>query len=265
MFNNKKEYFFITGLPRTGSTLLTSILSQNSNIYAAGNSPVAQLMYDMHISVTENCDEQLKALNLDGSEYVSDIIRKFYSKTKSTYVFDKCRHWGKKENISIIKKYITPKPKFIVLLRPILEIFSSFVYLAEKNKISQSKCSSIFFNDDELIMGSYLSTINLIENNFDECLFIFYDEIVSDTDNVISKIYDFCGIKSNFKHDFYNIKNKYPENDNAYGISGMHEVRSKISKREYQVQIQDPSVLMICENMDSSLMALIDKQSFINN
>ena len=95
MFDNKKDYFFITGLPRTGSTLLTSLLSQNPNIHAAGNSPVSQMMYDMHVSVTENCDEQFEALGLDGSEYVSNIIDRFYSKTKSKYIFDKSRSWGK--------------------------------------------------------------------------------------------------------------------------------------------------------------------------
>ena len=41
------------------------------------------MMYDMHVSVTENCDEQFEALGLDGSEYVSNIIDRFYSKTKS--------------------------------------------------------------------------------------------------------------------------------------------------------------------------------------
>ena len=123
MFDNKKDYFFITGLPRTGSTLLTSLLSQNPNIHAAGNSPVSQMMFDMHISVTENCDEQFEALGLNGSEYVSDIINRFYSKTKSKYIFDKSRSWGKTLNVDIIKKYITDKPKFIVLLRSVTEIF----------------------------------------------------------------------------------------------------------------------------------------------
>ena len=77
----------------------------------------------MHVSVTENCDEQFEALGLNGSEYVSDIINRFYSKTKSKYIFDKSRSWGKTSNVDIIKKYITDKPKFIVLLRSV-EIFS---------------------------------------------------------------------------------------------------------------------------------------------
>jgi len=262
----KKQYYFITGLPRTGSTLLTSILSQNSDIYAAGNSPVSQMMYDMHISVTEHCDEQFEALGLDGSEHVSNIIKNFYSRTKSKYVFDKCRGWGKKEFIPIIEKYIDPQPKFIVLLRPIIEIFSSFVHLAENNQIyDQSEYRNILFDNDELIMGSYLSVINLIENHFDKCLFIFYDEIVNDTKNVIYKIYDFCDIRSEYDHYFTNIKNKYPENDEAYGLLGMHDIRPSIKKRIYDVNIQDQSLKYVCENMYSSLLSKYSYKQIINN
>lgn len=254
MFNNRKDYFFITGLPRTGSTLLSSLLSQNPNIYAAGNSPVSQMMFDMHISVTENCDEQFEALGLDGSEYISDIIDKFYSKTKSKYIFDKSRSWGKNLNIDIIKKYITKKPKFIVLLRSVTEIFSSFINLAEKNEIhDQRNYHSILTGTNEVISESYFATLNLIENHFDNCIFIFYDEIVEDPQKVISKIYNFCNIKSKFKHSFTNIKNKYPENDEAYELLGMHDVRPTILKQHYNVEIQDPMIKILCENMNSNL------------
>ena len=43
MFDNKKDYFFITGLPRTGSTLLTSTKSKHP---CCGNSPVSQMMFE---------------------------------------------------------------------------------------------------------------------------------------------------------------------------------------------------------------------------
>ena len=270
MFDNKKDYFFVTGLPRTGSTLLTSLLSQNPNIHAAGNSPVSQMMFDMHISVTENCDEQFEALGLNGSEYVSDIINRFYSKTKSKYIFDKSRSWGKTLNVDIIKKYITDKPKFIVLLRSVTEIFSSFINLAQKNEIyDQKSYQSILTGNNEVISESYFATLNLIENHFDDCIFIFYDEIVEDPQKVISKIYNFCNIKPKFKHSFSNIKNKYPENDEAYELLGMHDVRPTISKQYYDVKIQDPMIKIMCENMDSNLLGkLINNQRtshLINN
>ena len=40
-----KNYYFMAGLPRSGSTLLKSILEQNPNVYASPISPVMELMY----------------------------------------------------------------------------------------------------------------------------------------------------------------------------------------------------------------------------
>ena len=36
----KKTYFFLSGLPRSGTTLLGAILEQNPNIYVGATSPV---------------------------------------------------------------------------------------------------------------------------------------------------------------------------------------------------------------------------------
>ena len=58
-----KQFVGLSGLPRTGSTLLSAILSQNPEIHAEGNSAVCQLMWDMQQSVVNS--EQLKANNKD--------------------------------------------------------------------------------------------------------------------------------------------------------------------------------------------------------
>ena len=57
----KKQFVFLSGLPRTGSTLLSAILSQNPKIYSEGNSAVCQLMFDMQQSCINKAKEQLIA------------------------------------------------------------------------------------------------------------------------------------------------------------------------------------------------------------
>ena len=57
------QFVCLSGMPRSGSTLLSSILSQNPIIHAEGNSAVCQLMWDMHISCTKHVDEQIGATN----------------------------------------------------------------------------------------------------------------------------------------------------------------------------------------------------------
>ena len=45
----------LSGLPRTGSTLLSAILYQNPKIHAEGNSGLCQLMWDLEVSCKHNC------------------------------------------------------------------------------------------------------------------------------------------------------------------------------------------------------------------
>lgn len=55
-----KKMVLLAGLPRTGSTLLSNILAQNSNIHIESNSALCQVMWDTKISCEENASEQLK-------------------------------------------------------------------------------------------------------------------------------------------------------------------------------------------------------------
>ena len=43
-----KKYYFMAGLPRAGSTLLSSLLNQNPNLYSGPSSPVLGAMYTVH-------------------------------------------------------------------------------------------------------------------------------------------------------------------------------------------------------------------------
>ncbi|NBP58534.1 sulfotransferase, partial [bacterium] len=43
MAKSYKKYYFISGLPRSGSTLLSAILNQNPRFYSGPNSPVVPI------------------------------------------------------------------------------------------------------------------------------------------------------------------------------------------------------------------------------
>ena len=70
------KFVALSGLPRSGSTLLSSILSQNINIHAEGNSAICQLMWDAQCSVLGTANQQLIASNkIDvGIELIKNIF-----------------------------------------------------------------------------------------------------------------------------------------------------------------------------------------------
>jgi sulfotransferase len=221
----RKQLSFLSGLPRSGSTLLSSILSENPFIHAEGNSAVCQLMWDMSVSCEVNSREQLAANSRfdTRNKLISEIPEIYYQDTDRPFVLDKCRSWTLEPNLRLIKEYITKTPKIIVLTRPIDEIVQSFIRLGKENgKVFKAK--DLLSPGSEPIMRSLKGVDWAKKNNAGEFLFVEYSDLVSYTKEVISSIYSFCGWDY-FEHDLSNIINRFPENDDVYGLQKMHEVR----------------------------------------
>ncbi len=68
------EIVLLSGLPRTGSTLLQNILVQNTKIHAEGNSGLCQIMWDSKISCEQNAVQQLIGAGKDVSFKVDSLI-----------------------------------------------------------------------------------------------------------------------------------------------------------------------------------------------
>ena len=228
----------LSGLPRTGSTLLSAILSQNPEIHAEGNSAVCQLMWDMQCSVYGTATQQLIASDrLDtGIELIKNIPNIYYKDVTASTVIDKCRSWTLPDNMAMLNKYFEHKPKVLVLERPLIEIVRSFVALRQANNYQGNPEEGLLDTWSEPIMRSYEGVKWAKANNNGEFLFIQYDDLLNNTKSTINKIYEFCGLES-FEHDFNNIVNKHPENDEVYGMLGQHDIRPTINKRDLDVKL----------------------------
>jgi sulfotransferase len=238
-----KNFVGLSGLPRTGSTLLSAILSQNPEIHAEGNSAVCQLMWDMQGSIYGTCNEQLAASNrLDtGIGLIKNIPNIYYKDITASTVIDKCRSWTLPDNMAMLNKYFQHKPKVLVLERPLVEIVRSFVALRLANNYQGDPEEGLLDTWSEPIMRSYEGVKWAKANNNDEFLFIQYDDLLHNTKGVIEKIYKFCELES-FKHDFNNIVNKHPENDEVYGMLGQHDIRPTINKRDLDVVLTEATI-----------------------
>lgn len=246
----KKKYFFLAGLPRSGSTLLSSILNQNPEIYCTPEeSVVCELIY-MTDEYIENSDEYNSCPNEKGKNKVcSSLIENFYADKSQKYIIDKCRSWGTPVNINYIRKYITDDIKIICPTRPVLEILSSFINLFEKNKDRRNFIDIRIENN-----GRYLyrplndvrcDELMIMNGTIDKALFslsqskkpenkgifhiVEYDNLVFDTKKTIKEIYDFLNLKY-YPHNFENIQTSNEINHEYYGIPDLHKVRKNISK-----------------------------------
>jgi sulfotransferase len=238
-----KKFYFLSGLPRSGSTMLSAILSQNPEIHAEGNSGLCQIMWDIHQSCTVHSLEQLKANNRFEKlpkEIASQIPHLYYKDSEESIIIDKCRAWTLPMNTDLIKNYITNDYKIIVLERPIVEVVKSFLRVHQENPLTfnMKYIEDLLIQNNDVLMKPLQGIVWAKENNQNNnFLFINYNELTFYPEETIKKIYDFCGWEY-FNHDFTNIIPKYPENDfSAYGLKNLHEVRPKIEKRKYEVSL----------------------------
>ena len=183
---------FLSGLPRTGSTLLSAILSQNPEIHAEGNSAVCQLMWDAQQSCERS--EQLAANNRQATQdaLVASIPAIYYRDVRARHIVDKCRSWTLPDNMKMIRRYITDDPKVIVMIRPLDDIVASFVRLRKANGWTNGD-AGLLDPMSEPIMRSQFGVEYARATNSGEFHFIQYADLVADPAAVLLSLYDFMG------------------------------------------------------------------------
>lgn len=247
-------YHFLSGLPRTGSTLFSAILAQNPEVHAEGNSALCQLMWDTQQSCRTTAYQQLAAndkFDVVQSTLCSELPDAYYKSVKNKIVFDKCRSWTLPDNMDMVRSYISKNPKVVVLVRPIEEILTSFINL-EINNGRTVDCPEIMLKEwSEPIMRSYNGVMAAKETGSDEFIFVDYDAMLVDPQKTMDRIYDFID-SPRFKHTFTGIEQQKPENDDIYGLKGMHDIRPYISKQKNNIQLSK-DVFQKCKNLTEQL------------
>lgn len=241
-----KEFVFLTGMPRSGSTLLTSLLNQHPDVYASTNSPVLEYMVRSEEFVYNmeqyRANPKPRALN----SMISSMLPAFYADRPERIIVDKSRIAGHPVAAEIINEHVSENTKFIAMLRPTLEVLASFIKLARANPIGASdldtgldplagylddrRCDRLM-NDAGPIKQAIASVDNLKKPKYsDRTFFVDYDTLTSSTQDTMGALSRFLGI-SDFVYDLENIVNPEHERDSeVYGMVGMHDVRPKIER-----------------------------------
>jgi sulfotransferase len=225
---------FLSGLPRTGSTLLTSILSQNPKVNAGANSALCQVMWDMQVSCEST--QQIQNRPELKSKLISEIPKIFYGDVKGSVV-DKCRSWTLPANLELIDNYITQSPKIIVMLRPIVEIVKSFVFVRKMNGWVNPE-QGLLDEGSEPIMRSLEGIKHAASINSGQFGFYWYEDLISNPVSTIDRIYEFCGWDK-FTHNFNNIQNLSPERDDLLNLIGLHDIRLTLERRTIDIELSD--------------------------
>jgi sulfotransferase len=249
---NDKKYFFMAGLPRSGSTLLASILNQNPDIYVSAQSPLPNMLGAAY-------NQYQSKENLDSSRFddiynvVDNTIPLFYEKHPEKYIIDKNFSWLEPHPYVILENHLKNDIKVICPVRDILHILASWNKLCENDKSNEydklivkkdkskrpiaDKRADFFMNyaDQENGIKSGIESLKrvLYPQFRDSILLVDYDDLVSDTKGIIDKVYDFLGIE-HFTHTLTDMETTH-EYANVWGVKGHHDIKPDIEKDEYDL------------------------------
>lgn len=245
-----KTFYFMAGLPRSGSTMLSSILNQNPRFYSGPSSPVLGAMFAVEQNFMGNELYHGYPKPDQVREIIGSVPHHFYSDVNKPVVFDKNRAWTAR--VPYIEGYIGQQAKILVPVRRVDEVLTSILTMVHRNPFQEGQ-ERVNFVDEQLIKtntpindynrcmyllndgGIVYESLNAIMMGFqqnvrDKMHFVDYNDLVDNPKKTMEDIYDFLG-EDYYDHDFDSLSNIHREDDlNTYGLGDMHEVRSKVEK-----------------------------------
>ena len=237
-----KTLYFLGGLPRSGSTLLGSILNQHPDIYVSPTSPLGDVVTDIEQSFNR-VDQQFtfdrKAISYN---VYTAVLANFYNHIPKSTILDKHRFWGK--NLDTVQMFLSNKPKIVATYRSIPEVLTSYISLIERTKHEDNFIDNHLRQDNLPITNnnradyiwryyvspSYESMVYSLTKYPDLIHLVEYNNLVQNPQEELNKIYEFLEVPHQ-ENNFNEIENACGEQkDEAWGLKDLHTIRPKLSK-----------------------------------
>jgi sulfotransferase len=229
---------FISGLPRSGSTLLSGILLQNPRFHAGMTSPVGSL-----------CSAVLGTLSA-GSEFAPVVGRDkrrallrglfdaYYADVDRHILFDTNRSWCAR--LPLVRD-LFPEAKVIACVRNVAWIMDSFERMYRANPYEYTRLfgaagarGTVYSRLEGLAqhdqtVGHAWSALReaFYGEHASSLLVVDYELLTRAPAKVMRLVYDFLG-EPHFEHDFENVDYDAEEFDQQLGAPGLHKVRAQV-------------------------------------
>ncbi|HLA30922.1 MAG TPA: sulfotransferase [Pseudomonas sp.] len=232
-------FHFISGLPRSGSTLLAALLRQNPRFHAGMTSPVGSLFSSMLDQFSAGSEFGPVITQEQRKRLLAGLFSNYYAEQAGKdIVFDTNRQWCAKLPALLD---LFPSTKVIACVRNVAWVMDSLERLYRANPYENTKLfaddverNTVYSRVDTLAQRNRLvgfAWAALKESYYGEhassLLIVDYDLLTQAPEKVLRLVYDFIEAPW-YQHDFDNVHYDAPEFDQALGVAGLHRVRPQV-------------------------------------
>jgi sulfotransferase len=234
-----KTYHFISGLPRSGSTLLAAILRQNPRVHAAMTSPVGSLFASLHNTMGQSNEFSEFIDETQREHLLRGLFDLYYQDHPQEVIVDTNRLWCARLPLLL---RLFPESKVICTVRNVAWIMDSVERLVRKNAIKPSRLfnspaesdtvyhrvETLAHRDRFVGFPYYALKEAFYSAEARNILVIDYDLLAQAPAKVMPLVYQFLGEPA-FDHDFNNLDYQEPGFDARLGMHGLHEIKRKVA------------------------------------
>lgn len=226
------QLHFLSGIPRSGSTVLAAIMNQNPQTQVSTTSSLIHILNGLaetwsNAHLLNKEDPERKEL-----QHVMRAVIKARYEGQKPVIIDKSRGWPIPQIMDAMSLVNQEPIKIIATVRDIADCAASFVRIAKPE------------NMDEFIYGgqlmdhlkhAYITLQTGYYHNPSVFHFVEYEDLLADPKGELDKIHAFLGLDP-FDYDFSNIDGSTvaESDEEMHGYAGMHKVAKKLEKQHNQ-------------------------------
>jgi sulfotransferase len=233
---------FISGYPRSGSTLLAAILRQNPAIHAGMSTGCGPIVAQAISSMGANHEYSSSISRQQRAAIVRGIIEGFYvERADKPVIFDTNRLWCSR--LPLIDQ-IFPEARVIACVRDLAWVIDSVERLVRREPLIASRmftpetAMNVFTRVEHIagprgLVGFPAGCVQ--EAYFGEfsrkLIVVDYDVLTAQPEATMAFIYHHLGLPA-FAHDFDNVEyDGGAEFDAQFGMPDLHRVRRKVERQ----------------------------------
>lgn len=235
---------FISGLPRSGSTLLAAILRQNPRFHAGMTSPVGSLYMALEGALSRRNETAVFIDDMQRRDVLGGVFDNYYrSVQQEKLVFDTNRVWCSK--LPALAG-LFPDARVICCVRSVSWIMDSIERLVRQNAYELSGIfgfepgGTVFTRINRLAGsdGMVGYALDALQEAFygahsSKLILLEYQALARAPEDALRKLYELLG-EPWFPHDFGALEYEADAFDLALGAPGLHRVRRKVEWIERQ-------------------------------